>query len=189
MIVTLVAHLFSILFDLVRSLSQSEREKELEIALLRQQIRILQRTRSRSPRLSWWDKFPLALLAAKLVEEAQHSRTRLSQSLLLFTPETVLRWHRELVRRKWTFPQRQKVGRPRIAPELEALIARLGKREPPLGVQQNRRGTAQARLSRWPLHYSSCPQAPAHPWSAHTCPAKQHLASFPTSASASAVGL
>jgi hypothetical protein len=77
MVITLVVHLFSILFDLVRSLSQSEREKELEIVLLRKPLRILQRTRSRSPRLCWWEKLPLAHFAAKLVEEAQHSRTRL----------------------------------------------------------------------------------------------------------------
>ena len=110
MIVTLVAHLFSMLFDLVRSFSQSERENELEIALLRKPLRILQRTRSRSPPLCWWEKLPLAHFAAKLVEEAQHSRTRLSQSLLLFKPETVLRWHRELVRHKWTFPRASKGG-------------------------------------------------------------------------------
>jgi hypothetical protein len=133
MIVTLVVQLFSILVDLLRLHSKSEREKELEIVLLRQQIRILQRTRSRSPRLSWWDKLPLAVLTAKLVQEAQQSRTRLSQSLLLFPPETVLRWHRELVRRKWTFPQRQKVGRPRIAEELEVLIVRLARENPRWG--------------------------------------------------------
>ena len=90
MILTLVVRLFSILVDLVRLLSRSEHEKELEIALLRQQIRILQRTRSRSPRLSWWDKLPLAVLAAKLVEEAQHSRTRLEgESALVYARDGV----------------------------------------------------------------------------------------------------
>ena len=58
MIVTLFAHLTSVLIDLVSLLGRTESEKELEIALLRQQIRILQRTRSRSPRLSWWENFP-----------------------------------------------------------------------------------------------------------------------------------
>lgn len=95
---------FSVLLDLLRLLARSEQEKDLEILLLRQQLRILQRTRARSPRLSWWERLPLVMLAAKLVQGATNSRTRLSQSLLLFTPETVLRWHRELVRHKWTFP-------------------------------------------------------------------------------------
>ena len=53
MIVTLFAHLTSVLIDLVSLLGRTESEKEREIALLRQQIRILQRTRSPSLRLSW----------------------------------------------------------------------------------------------------------------------------------------
>lgn len=111
---TVLAHLFSTLLDFLSLLARSEREKDLEILLLRQQIRILQRTRAHSPRLSWWERLPLAMLAAKLVHGATNSHTRLSQSLLIFTPETVLRWHRELVRHKWTFPHRPAVGRPRI---------------------------------------------------------------------------
>jgi transposase InsO family protein len=51
----------------------------------------------------------------------------------LFTPETVLRWHRELVRRKWTFRPPPAAGRPRIAVELEALIIRLAKENPRWG--------------------------------------------------------
>ena len=103
MFFAVLAHLFSVLLDLLGMLARSECEKELEILLLRQQIRILQRTHARPPRLSWWEKLPLALLAAKLIQRATHSRARLSQSLLLFTPETALQWHRELVRHKWTF--------------------------------------------------------------------------------------
>ncbi|HEY7127863.1 MAG TPA: hypothetical protein VH540_28290 [Ktedonobacterales bacterium] len=125
MIIALFAHLYSVIFDLLSMLGRSEREQVLEIALLRQQMRILQRTRARPPRLSWWEKLPLTLLATKLVRGATNSRTRLSQSLLLFTPETVLRWHRELVRHKWTFRHQPVAGRPRIAAELEALIVRL----------------------------------------------------------------
>lgn len=64
------------------------------------------------------------------------SRTRLSQSLLLFTPEMVLRWHRELVRRKWTFPHRRAAERPRIAVELEALIMRLARENPRWGYSK-----------------------------------------------------
>lgn len=53
-----------------------------------------------------------------------------------FTPETVLRWHRELVLRKWTFSQRLAVGRPRIASELEALIVRLAQENPRWGYSK-----------------------------------------------------
>ena len=48
-------------------------------------------------------------------------------SLPLFSPETVLRWHRELVRRKWTFRRRRAPGRPPIPAELEALVLRLAR--------------------------------------------------------------
>jgi putative transposase len=123
----ILAHLFSALLDLVGLLTRSEREKDLEILLLRQHLRTLQRTRVQPPRLTWWEKLPLSILAVKLVQGGSNSRARLSQSLLLFTPETVLRWHRELVRRKWTFRHRPAAGRPRIAAELEALIARLAR--------------------------------------------------------------
>lgn len=130
---TVFAHLFSALLDVLDIFVRSEREKDLEILLLRQQIRILQRTHSRPSRLSWWEKLPLILLAGKLVQGASNSRARLSQSLFLFMPETVLRWHRELVRQKWTFRPRPASGRPRIAIELEALIIRLAKENPRWG--------------------------------------------------------
>jgi hypothetical protein len=94
------AHLFSALLDVLKLPARSEREKDLEIVLLGQQVRIMQRTRTRPPRLAWWEKLPLTLLTAKLVRGATNSRARLNQSFLLFTPETVLRWHRELVRCK-----------------------------------------------------------------------------------------
>ena len=125
-----LAHLFSTLLDFLHLLGRSDQEKDLEILLLRQQIRILQRTRTRPPRLAWWEKVPLAMLVGKLVQRARHSRARLSQSLLLLTPETVLRWHQDLVRRKWTFRHRPPVGRPRIMVELEALIVRLAQENP-----------------------------------------------------------
>src|SRR5690349_521992 len=108
----LIASLFSVLIDLLGLLAQTEREKALEILLLRQRLCIWQRTQARTPRLSWWEKLPLTLLAGKLVQGAANSRARLSQSLLLFSPETVLRWHRELVRHKWTFRHRPASGRP-----------------------------------------------------------------------------
>ena len=134
------ANLFSVVLDFLSLFLRSDREKNLEILLLRKPLRILLRTQARPPRLSWREKLPLAMLAGKLVQRATNSRKRLSQSLVLFTPETVLRWQRELVRRKWTFRHHPSTGRPRIASDLEALIVRLERREPSLGVQQNRRG-------------------------------------------------
>jgi putative transposase len=45
----------------------------------------------------------------------------------IFGPETVLKWHRELVRRKWTFKKQQQGGRPRTNPEVEVLIVRFAR--------------------------------------------------------------
>jgi transposase len=47
--------------------------------------------------------------------------------MLIFKPDTVLRWHRKLVRRKWTFRRKGNPGRPKISSELESLIVRLAK--------------------------------------------------------------
>jgi hypothetical protein len=98
MLFAVFAKLFSMLLDLLGLLAQSERENTLEILLLRQQLRILQRTQARAPRLSWWEKLPLTLLAGTLIHRAADSRTRLSHSLLLFSPETVLRCASQLPR-------------------------------------------------------------------------------------------
>ena len=136
MIFVVVARLFSALLDSLSVFARTDHENDLEILLLRQQLRIMQRAHARPPRLSWWEKLPLTILAAKLVQGATHSRARLSQSLLLFTPETVLRWHRDLVRYKWTFRRRSTVGRPRIASDREALIVRLAQENPRWGYSK-----------------------------------------------------
>jgi putative transposase len=136
MLFAVFAKLFSMLLDLLGLLSQSERENPLEILLLRQQLCILQRTQARTPRLSWWEKLPLTLLAGKLNQRAADSRARLSYGLLLFSPETVLRWHRDLVRHTWTVRHRRASGRPRIDPELERLIVRLARENPHWGYSK-----------------------------------------------------
>ena len=55
-------------------------------------------------------------------------------------------WHRELVRRKWTFRSRSKPGRPKIVPDLESLIVRLAKGNPRFGL-----GKLQGELKNWGL--------------------------------------
>lgn len=54
--------------------------------------------------------------------------------VLIFSPETVLRWHRELVRRKWTF--KVSAGRPRITPELEGRVLQLARENPRWGYDR-----------------------------------------------------
>jgi len=56
--------------------------------------------------------------------------------MLIFKPDTVLRWHRKLVRHKWTFRRRGNPGSPCISSELEALIVRLAKENPGWGYDK-----------------------------------------------------
>jgi len=60
------------------------------------------------------------------------ARARLGHVVLLFKPDTVLKWHRELVRRKWTF-KKASLARPPVSPELEALLLRLARENPTWG--------------------------------------------------------
>jgi putative transposase len=125
MIYLLLAHLVSLLLDLFAILLRSQHHKDLEILLLRQQLRILQRQHPRAPRVPRCDKLALAVLAAKFASLEHGGRDRLNQIVLLFKPDTLLRWHRDLVQRKWTFTKRRTGGRPATDPDLTALLLRL----------------------------------------------------------------
>ncbi len=79
MIFFFVAHTLSILLDLVWLAGRTDIDKDIEILLLRQQLRILQRTQSRSPRISRWEKLTLVLLVSKLTT-LKHQCSRPAQS-------------------------------------------------------------------------------------------------------------
>jgi transposase InsO family protein len=136
MVFFVLATLLSWLVDLGTLRFQSAREKDLEILLLRRQLAILQRTQPQPPRLTRWEKLGLAVLVAKLRSLPTSSRERLRQRLVLVTPETVLRWHRELVRRKWTFRRQRPPGRPPISTEVEQLILLLARENPRWGYRR-----------------------------------------------------
>lgn len=99
-------------------------DKDLEILLLRQQLRVLERRFGQHARPSRWEKCFLAVLFVQLKLVTGRSRAQLGK-LLIFKPQTILNWHRELVRRKWTFHHGRRVGRPPIAAELRQLVIRL----------------------------------------------------------------
>ena len=104
----------------------------LEIVLLRHQLRVLQRRQPR-PRLARGERLALALLVAKLRRITAGARGRWARSVVLVTPTIVLRWHRDLVRRKWTFRGRRCAGRPPTDATLAALVARLARENPRWG--------------------------------------------------------
>lgn len=128
-----LAQALSILIDLAWSHRRSDDGKDIEILLLRHQLRILQRKQTPPLRVSRWEKLILLVLARKLTVMTTSARTRLGQVVLLFKPDTLLKWHRELVRRKWMFRNPTPRGRPPVGPELEALILRLAKENPSWG--------------------------------------------------------
>jgi hypothetical protein len=125
--------LFSLLYFLVRRLlgagGRHQDERDIELLVLRHQVKVLQRQVKR-PRLSRRDR---VLLAA-----ASTSLPRGSWSSFIVRPETLLRWHRELVRRKWTYRRTGQPGRLPIGPNVRALVVRLGRENPRWGYQRIR---------------------------------------------------
>jgi hypothetical protein len=99
---SIIALVFSVLLDLFRLGRLSDREKDLEILILRHQLDILERKRAHPIKVSKADKLTLAVLTYKLKKLSDRSASRLRNVVSIFQPETVLKWHCELVRRKWT---------------------------------------------------------------------------------------
>ena len=102
------------LIQLVVLLCRSDRSKDLEILLLRHELAILRR-QPRRARFRPVDRAILAALARALPRSAWTS--------LSVRPTTVLRWHRQLVERRWTYPHRAP-GRPSLDRRLQALVLR-----------------------------------------------------------------
>ena len=121
----IVMQVFSTLLEWLWLIRKSEREKDLEILLLRRQLEIMTRHRAKPLRISRAEKLTLAVLAAKLRSLTRHPANYFNAVIRIFQPETVFKWHRELVRRKWSYPRPKVGGRPRVAQEIERLIVRL----------------------------------------------------------------
>jgi putative transposase len=114
------------LFQLVVLLGRSERSKELEILLLRHELAILRRQPRRAP-VRPVDRALLAALARALPRRAWTG--------LSVRPATALRWHRQLVRRRWTYPHRPP-GRPPLDRCVQALVVRLARENPGWGYKR-----------------------------------------------------
>jgi putative transposase len=103
---------------------RAEFAKDVELVLLRHQLSVLAR-QHQPPKLRPADRAFIAALARLLPHRRRHG--------FVVTPATLLRWHRELVRRRWTYPQRRS-GRPSTGSELRDLVLRLARENPRWGT-------------------------------------------------------
>ena len=104
---------------------REEAWKTAEILMLRHQLAVLQRRQPRHPKLNWADRALLATLLG-VIPKARRQGLR-----LLVTPDTIVRWHRDIVRRRQAArSMRGRTGRPATRRNIQALVLRLAVRTP-----------------------------------------------------------
>jgi putative transposase len=106
----------------------SAEAKEIEILVLRHELAVLRRQHPR-PQLQPKDRALLAALSRYV--------PRARWSVFLVKPETLLGWHRRMVRRRWTYPTAPR-GRPPVPDQVQQLIVRLARENPRWGYQRIR---------------------------------------------------
>src|SRR4051812_11218658 len=107
-------------------LARSDATKDVEILLLRHEVAVLRRHHPH-PRLTWVDRALLSALSRLLPPPLRRLR--------LLSPRTLLRWHAQLVARRWTYPRRRP-GRPPVAPPIRALVLRMARENPRWGYRR-----------------------------------------------------
>ena len=120
---SLLYRLFRRVLEVVRVHWSDTAAKDAEIVVWRHQLAVLRRQVTR-PRFTWSDRALIALLARLVPRELWGS--------FLVTPQTILGWHRALVRRRWTYPHRRP-GRPALPKQTVELICRLARENPRWG--------------------------------------------------------
>jgi putative transposase len=123
--VRLLYLIFLQLLNLLLLLGRSSASKDVELLVLRHEVAVLRRANPK-PRMDWADRAVFAALVRALPTVLRVHR--------LVTPGTILRWHRRLVAKKWTYPNR--VGRPPVDDAVAVLIERMARENPSWGYQR-----------------------------------------------------
>ena len=110
---------------------REETWKTAEILILRHQVAVLQRRQPRRPKLNWADRALLAALLGVIPKARRHGLR------LLVTPDTIVRWHRDIVRRRWAArSMHARSGRPATRRNIKALVLRLARENPEWGYRR-----------------------------------------------------
>jgi hypothetical protein len=129
MIVNVSLRLLYLIFDQLLGwlslLARTPASKNVELLILRHEVAVLRRTNPK-PHLNWADRALFAALIRRLPRALRGHR--------LVTPDTVLRWHRRLIAKKWTYPNR--LGRPPLDDTTATLIERMARENPTWGYQR-----------------------------------------------------
>ena len=100
-------------------LARSDAAKDVEILVLRHEVAVLRRGNPR-PALTWVDRAFISALSKLLPTQLRRLR--------LVSPRTLLRWHADLVARRWTYPRQ---GRPPTPQPIRTLVLRMAREIPP----------------------------------------------------------
>jgi putative transposase len=117
--------IFLRLLNLLLLLGRSSASKDVELLVLRHEVAVLRRANP-TPRLDWADRAIFAALVRRLPQMLRKHR--------LVTPGTILRWHRRLIAKKWTYPNH--LGRPPLDDAVAVLIERMARENQSWGYQR-----------------------------------------------------
>jgi putative transposase len=117
--------IFLRVLNLLVLLRRSSASKDVELLVLRHEVAVLRRVNPK-PRLGWADRAVFAALVLRLPQLLRRHR--------LVTPGTILRWHRCLVAKKWTYPNR--CGHPPVEDAVVSLIECMARENPRWGYKR-----------------------------------------------------